>query len=101
MLLAMNNFYPQNQDVHFPKFMPNKPNKFGTKFWLYCEVKSKYICNGYPYLGADVDRPSNDLFGEYIVKKLMEPYFNRGNHVTMDNYFTSRNLTANFCLKRQ
>ncbi len=55
---------PSKSRCPFPMFMPNKPDKFGIKFWPQCEVKSKYICNGYPYLGADVDRPSNDLFGE-------------------------------------
>jgi hypothetical protein len=79
--------------------MHNKPDKFEIKFWLLCEVKSTYICNDYPYLGEEVDRLLNELFCEYI-KKLMEPFFNRGYHVTMDNYFTSRNLGRQFLSKK-
>ena len=62
----------------FTQFMANKPDKFGIKFWLLCNVKSKYICNGHPYLGADNNRNQNDLVGESVVKKLMEPYYNKG-----------------------
>ena len=58
----------------FTQFMANKPDKFGIKFWLLCDVKSKYICNGYPYLGADYNKNPNDLVGESVVKKVMEPF---------------------------
>ena len=30
--------------------MPNKPDKFGIKFWVLAEVSSKYVCNLLPYL---------------------------------------------------
>jgi len=36
----------------FIVFMPNKPDKYGLKFWLLCEVNSKYVVNIMPYLGA-------------------------------------------------
>ncbi|KFM77548.1 hypothetical protein X975_04739, partial [Stegodyphus mimosarum] len=39
---------------------PNKPDKFGIKFWLAVDVSSKYIINTFPYLGKD-DSKSNDL----------------------------------------
>ena len=32
--------------------MPNKPDKFGMKFWVLAEVSSKYICYILSYLGA-------------------------------------------------
>jgi hypothetical protein len=76
----------------FIQFMPNKPDKFGIKFWLLCEVESKYICNGFPYLGKDSLRPKEEQLGESVVKRLMEPYLKKGYHVTTDNYFTSRKL---------
>lgn len=40
----------------FTQYMPNKPNKFGVKFWLASDVDSKYIINALPYLGKDEDR---------------------------------------------
>ena len=76
----------------FTQFMANKPDKFGIKFWLLCDVKSKYICNGYPYLGADNNKNPNDLVGESVVKKLMEPFYNKGYFVTTDNFFTTYKL---------
>lgn len=41
----------------FIQYMPNKPNKFGIKFWLASDVSSKYVLNGFPYLGKDEQRP--------------------------------------------
>jgi hypothetical protein len=74
----------------FIQFMPNKPDKFGIKFWLLCDVKSKYVCNGYPYLGKQDLRDEGDFLGESVIKKLTQPYLNKGYHVTADNYFSSR-----------
>jgi len=36
--------------------MPNKPDKFGIKFWLASDVETKYVVNGFPYLGKDETR---------------------------------------------
>ena len=35
----------------FIQYNPNKPDKFGIKFWMAVNVESKYLCNGFPYLG--------------------------------------------------
>ncbi|CAF1084542.1 unnamed protein product [Brachionus calyciflorus] len=79
----------------FIQYIPSKPDKFGIKFWLIVEVVTKYILNGFPYLGKDSERSSNQLFGEYVVEKLVEPYKNKGYCVTCDNYFTSLSLVEN------
>ena len=68
--------------------MPNTPNKFGIKFWLAVDVKSKYILNGFPNLGKDDTRCSNSL-GQFVTLKLAEPYLHRGRNITTDNFFTS------------
>ena len=44
--------FPMTNRCSFIVFMPNKPDKFGMKFWVLAEVKSKYVCNLLPYLGA-------------------------------------------------
>ena len=36
----------------FITFMPNKPNRYGKKFWFLVDVKSKYVASITPYLGA-------------------------------------------------
>ena len=83
---------PSKNRCSFLQFMPKKPDKFGIKFWLLVDVESKYICNGYPYLGKESDKPANELQGEYIVKKLIEPYKSKGHCVTTDNFFSSLKL---------
>ena len=65
---------PCKSRCKFIQYMPNKPDKFGIKSWLLAEVDTKYIVNGFPYLGAEVDKQTNELQGEYVVKKLLQPY---------------------------
>jgi hypothetical protein len=72
--------------------MPNKPDKFGITFWLLCEVETKYTCNGFPYLGKNEEKQTCDLQGEFVVKKLIEPYANKGYCITTDNFFSSLKL---------
>ena len=43
---------PMKNRCPFIVYMPNKPDKFGIKFWLLVEVESKYVVNLQPYLGA-------------------------------------------------
>ena len=76
----------------FLHYMPNKPDKFGIKFWLLVDVFSKYILNGFPYLGKNHDKPNTELQGEYVVKKLIKPYKNKGYCVSSDNFFISYRL---------
>ena len=42
----------------FIQYMPNKPNKFGKKFWLAFDMEFKYIRNAILYLEKDESRPS-------------------------------------------
>ena len=37
----------------FTQNMPNKPDKFGIKFWMAVDVKTKYMLNSFPYMGKD------------------------------------------------
>ena len=72
--------------------MPKKPDKFGTKFWLLVDAKSKYPCNGKPYLGKDPTRiRENDLPAD-VCLWLMQPFVKKGYNKTKDNFFTSINL---------
>ena len=43
--------FPMKNRCTFIVYMPNKPDKFGMKFWVLAEVSSKYVCNILPYLG--------------------------------------------------
>ena len=92
--------FPTKARCRFTQYMPNKPDKFGIKFWLAADVRSKYVVNAYPYLGKDENRCASTPLGEYIVLKLMEPYMGCGRNVTTDNYFTSVSLVSKLLHKR-
>ena len=72
--------------------MPNKPDKFGIKYWILADVKSKYCLNAFPYCGKDFQRKSKQSLGEFVVLRLAEPYKNSGINVTCNNYFLSISL---------
>lgn len=84
--------FPTKTRCRFLQYMPNKPDKFGIKFWLAVDVKTKYLLNGLPYLGKDEQRPANESLGEYVVHRLTEPYKRTGRNITTDNYFSSLKL---------
>lgn len=84
--------FPTKARYPFTQYIASKPDKFGIKFWLAVDVSSKYLVNGFPYLGKDVQRPANESLSEHIVMKLMQPYLQKGRNVTTDNFFTSLNL---------
>jgi hypothetical protein len=71
--------------------MANKPDKYGIKFWLLVDVKNHFCVNQLPYLGKDNERGSEPV-GQYVVKKLMEPFKHSGYNVTADNFFSSAPL---------
>ncbi|KAG8237976.1 hypothetical protein J437_LFUL014677, partial [Ladona fulva] len=50
--------------------MPNKPDKFGIKYWFLTYVKSKYCLNAIPRCGKDDARISNQYLGEFVVLRL-------------------------------
>lgn len=84
--------FPTKTRCPFIQYIASKPDKFGIKFWLAADVKSKYLLNGFPYLGKDVDRPTSQPLSEYVVLRLVEPYMGKGRNVTTDNFFTSVKL---------
>lgn len=91
---------PSKNRCSFIQYMPNKPDKFGIKTWMLVDVETKYILNGFPYLGKESDRPTDKLQGEFIVEKLIEPYKNKGYCVTADNFFSSYTLVENLLKKK-
>ncbi|XP_041641302.1 uncharacterized protein LOC121508476 [Cheilinus undulatus] len=69
--------FPTKARCRFIQYMANKPNKFGIKFWLAADVDTKYLLNGFPYLGKDEARPAHQRLGESVVLRLLEPYQQR------------------------
>ncbi|XP_048857205.1 uncharacterized protein LOC125724512 [Brienomyrus brachyistius] len=84
--------FPSKTRCCFLQYIATKPDKFGIKFWVACDLKSKYICNVLPYLGKDPSCPSGERLSENVVMRLMEPFLDKGRNVTTDNFFTSLSL---------
>ena len=91
--------FPTKARCKFTQYMPNKPNKFGIKFWLASDVNSKYVVNGFPYLGKDETKPSTIPLSEFVVLKLIEPFTFSWRNVTTDNFFTSLSLASKLLQK--
>lgn len=67
--------FPTKTRCRFLQYMPNKLDKFGIKFWLEVDVRTKYLLNGFPYLGKDEMRPSDQSLGENVVNRLIDPTY--------------------------
>ena len=76
----------------FIQYMSNKLDKFGIKFWLLVDGRSKHLCNGKFYLGKDPTRNRENDLPTDVCLWLMQPFLKKGYNVTIDNYFTSINL---------
>ena len=50
----------------FTQYIASKPNKFGIKFWLAADTYSKYLINGFPYLGKDNTRPKAERIADNV-----------------------------------
>ena len=90
--------FPTKSRCRFTQYMPNKPDKFGIKFWILADLKTKYCLNVQPYLGKDESRVES--LGTHVVLKLMEPYYGKGYNVTTDNFFTSKQFAEELLKKR-
>lgn len=84
--------FPTKVRCKWTQYIASKPDKFGIKFWLAVDVASKYLVNGFPYLGKDETRPAGQRLADDVVLKLMDPYLDKGRNVTTDNFFTSLGL---------
>lgn len=85
----------------FTQYMPQKPGKFGIKFWVLADASCPYILNIRPYLGKHFDEDRQGLqLGEFVVMKLIEPYLGKGYNVTTDNFFTSLRLATKLYSKK-
>ncbi|XP_076837403.1 uncharacterized protein LOC143483243 [Brachyhypopomus gauderio] len=70
--------FPTKVRCPFLQYIATKPDKFGIKFWIAADLKTKYMCNALPYLGKDPSRPKGERLSENVVMKLMEPYLDKG-----------------------
>ena len=73
--------------------MPNKPDKYGIKFWVIVDVNSKYVSNIIPHLGAQEKNERGGVpLAESVVMKLAQHVTGKKYNITCDNFFTSLQL---------
>lgn len=72
----------------FRMYIPSKPNKYGIKIIMLCDVKTKYLIDGMPYLGKQTNTSGLPL-GTYYATTLTKTIHGTYRNVTMDNWFTS------------
>ena len=74
-------------------------NKVSTQLVYVLDVASKYLVNGFPYLGKDESRRTGMRLADHVVMKLMEPYFGKGRNVTTNSFFASLSLAKDLQLQ--
>ena len=83
----------------FIQYMANKSDKFGLKFLMVVDADSKYVYNGFPYLGKNEIRDISISGPINVVMKLMQLLFMHGYNVTCDHFFTSLDVAV--CLAKK
>ena len=78
--------------------MPNKPSKYGLKFFILADAKTSYCFDAIFYTGKAANQPKAINLGHKIVFELSRPLFNTGRNITMDNWFTSFPLARELLL---
>ena len=81
----------------FRQYMPNKPAKYGLKFFVACCSSTYYVLGIIPYCGKDVITHSLSFD---TVCKLVRPVENSGRNVTTDNFYTSLALARELRRKK-
>ena len=75
--------------THFKQYKPNKPHKWGINTWTLAESETGYVYNWSIYEGKQREGNTDVGLTHRVVTNLLEPVYERGHHVYMDNYFTS------------
>lgn len=77
----------------FRKFIKDKPTKWGIKLWVLADSFNRYTVDFNLYTG----RTAGQTIGEHglgydVVMHLMAPYFGKGYHLFVDNFYSTLTL---------
>ncbi|CAF2798515.1 unnamed protein product [Rotaria sp. Silwood2] len=95
----MNSYYHLGKKCPFRQFIPQKPDKYGLKFWLCVDVQSCYVLNAFPYIGRQPNQARQTQIGTGVVLELLRPLYGSNRNVTIDNFFTSIQLAKELQMK--
>jgi len=72
------------------QYIKDKPTKWGIKLWVLADSSNGYTIDFNIYIGRAAGRDISEYgLGYDVVMCLMEPYFNQGYHLYVDNFYTS------------
>ncbi|KAL9952183.1 hypothetical protein ACROYT_G039398 [Oculina patagonica] len=75
------------------QYIRDKPTKWGIKLWVLADSSNGYTIDFNVYIGRAAGRKvSANGLGYDVVMKLMDPFFNQGYHLYVDNFYTSVTL---------
>lgn len=77
--------------------MPSKPDPYGIKLWVCCDVKTKYVWNLQVYYGKIGPNPERNQ-GKRVVLDLIDG-LKQGRNITTDNFFTCYDLAQELLIK--
>ena len=81
---------PLKSRCSFVTFMPNKPDKYGVKFSVLADLRTKYVSNIDVYLGAqEKEQRFGAPLAESVVVNLCKHIKGKSYNITCDNFFTS------------
>ena len=87
-----------NGRCNFKVFMPSKPDRHGIKVWALTDSKTSYLVNAQIYKGKESNKKESGQ-AERVVKDLAAIIEGSGRNITLDNFFTSYNLSKDLLEK--
>ena len=80
---------PLKSCCSFVTFVPNKPDKYGMKFWVLADVETKYVSNIDVYLGAQGKEQRGGVpLAESVAVNFCKHIKGKGYNISCDNFFT-------------
>ena len=72
------------------QYIRDNPTKWGIKLWVLADSSNGYSIDFNIYIGRAAGRNVSEYgLGYDVVMCLMQPYFNQGYHLYVDNFYTS------------
>ena len=75
------------------QYIRDKPTKWGIKLWVLADSSNGYTVDFNIYIGRAAGREvSANGLGYDVVMRLIAPYYNKGYHLFVDNFYSSLTL---------
>lgn len=71
------------------QYIKDKPTKWGLKLWVLADSSNGYTVDFNIYIGKGAQQVGANGLGYDVVMRLMQPFFNQGYHLYIDNFYTS------------